>query len=323
MSRPEGAERALPIESIRVGDKLTITAIPLKRRPNPFSASEGRQAEAFKEAIAKLLKEADGAIFEYFPEEGPSLVPRKYREIHGDVMAFFGPLAELVKKHEKPVYVFDPAYDEKFAALFHELPEIIGLLGGIPLGTGMIFGFLKGVDKITSRRSEKDSKPEKERRRQEKVEEGGGRRKISRKQFLLGSALSAAGLATLASAKYVEDASFEVLTGTPSTSRFPSESKVRRAIIAKGISQLSENLDKDSSMGAKNLVLFYPPIHWKGIKGLLENRQRLEEEFGLYSMLKQGRLKDAFFTARKYEWAGREWGLEKAEIGGDPGPTIQ
>jgi len=324
----EGVERTLPIESIRVGKKLTITAIPLRRRPNPFSESGGGSAEAFKKEIAEVIEGSDGVIFEYFPEEipHPSLVSRKYGEIYKNVIDFFSPLVELTREHEKPAYVLDPAYDEKFAVLFHELPEIIGMLGGGTLGTTALLGFLRGAVEITERVSGKDREPEKkeEFRREDKKEVG--KKEITRRQFLKGAAgagvLATAGAALALSVKYTEGASAEVLTGTPSTSRFPSEAKFRRAIIAKGISQLSENLDNNPSQGVRNLVLLYTPMHWQGLKGLLENRKRLDEEFNLYCSLKKGGLDDAFFTARKYEWTGKEWSLEKAEIGGRPGPTI-
>jgi len=328
----EGVERTLPIESIRVGEKLTITAIPLRRRPNPFSESGGGSAEAFKKEIAEIIEGSDGVIFEYFPEEtrrlgsSPFLNLWASRELYKSVIDYFEPIEELNKKYEKPAYVFDPAYDEKFAVLFHELPEIIGMLGGGTLGITALLGFLKGAVEITERASGKDRKPEKKEEFRREDNEEVGKKEITRRQFLKGAAgvgvLATAGAALASAAKYTEDASVEVLTGTPSTSRFPSESKVRRVIIAKGISQLGENLDGNPSEGARNLVLFYPPIHWKGIKSLLEDRKRLDEEFNLYCSLKKGGLDDAFFTARKYEWTGNEWGLEKAEIGGSPGPTV-
>lgn len=323
----EGIEQLLPIESLKVDEKLTITAIPLKRYPNPLSASEGRNAEALKAAVAKVIEEADGVIFEYFPEEtarlsSSPLFLERHKELYERVMNFFGPLAELTKEHKKPAYVFDPAYDEKFAALFQLLPSTIASIG-MPIGEVAAFlgiGALIGKLPSGKLRKETELRKKKELPQEDKEESG-----VTRRQFLKGASVAAGVLAagtTLASYRSVKDVWKEVVTGTPSPGRFPNENKFRRAVIAKGIFQLSENLDKDSSGGAKKLVLLYPPLHWKGLKELLQDKRRLEEEFGLYSMLKQGGMKDAFFTARKYEWTGKEWSLEKAEIGGSPGPAV-
>jgi hypothetical protein len=322
----KGAEKGLSTESLRVSDKLTITAIPLERR-------EGF-TKAQKEAITEAIKGSDGVIFEYFPEETKSLISTPflehyeggiYKRLYEDVMAFFGPLADLVKKHEKPAYVFDPAYDAKFSALFTELPAIINMLGGITMGSAGILGFLKGTVAILSRLSPEDSGSEKQKELEDKIEKE-NRRKVSRRQFIAGAA-GAAGAATLsavslATMKFEGEYTTELMTKRLPMSRFPSEAKFRRAIIAKGISQLGESLDRNHSERPRNLLLFYPPLHWEGIKGLLEDRKRLEEEFNLYSLLKQGGLKGAFFTARKYDWTGSEWSLEKAEIGGNLGPII-
>lgn len=311
----EGTEKGLPIEALRVSDKLTITAVPLKRR-------EGL-TEAQKEAMAEVIKESDGVIFEYFPKEITRCVSNPffghYRTDYECVMEFFTPLADQARNHKKPVYVFDPLYDEKFAVLFHGFPEVISDLGLSATYLLTMSGIVRLYSKLINWKSENDREPEKKEEPQENGKKESRGRKFTRRQFL-GISLGAA--ATLASTKYVRDTSLEGITGTPSPSRFPNERKFRRAIIAKGISQIGRNLDRNPSERPRNLVLLYSPLQWKGIRRLLEDRKKLEEEFKFYSLLKQGRLKDDFFTARKYEWTGEEWSLEKAEIGGSPGPTV-
>lgn len=293
---PEKTVKILPEESLRVSEKLTITAIPLERCPNPIPE--------YREALEEAVKKSDGVIFEYFPQETARLSSSPflgiYRKFYDEIMAFFTPLADLAKKHEKPAYVLDPAHDENFAAIFHELPTFCALVG---TGVGGIDTFLNSVDLIG--RFAKQEVFYKKR---------------SRRQFIRGLGLLAAGLAL---SRYKVEGVKEEKTRIPSPpGSYPTETRFRRAIVSKGISQVGENLDKNPKAEAKSLVLFYPPVHWEGLKQLLKDREKLEKEFKICSILKKGWLKNAFFTARKYEWTGKDWQFKSGEIGGSPGPTV-
>lgn len=278
---PEKTEKILPKESLRVSDKLTITAIPLKRRPNPIPE--------YKKALGEVIKESDGVIFEYFPQETARLSSslflrlRPYREEYERVVAFFTPLADLTKRDEKPVYVFDPAYDEKFAAILDALPKFFATIG-TSMGPLMILRALEDKEML--------------------------RKQLTRREFLKGLTVTGLGIAA---------AGFPL--ASPDSS-YPSAARFRQAIVAKGISHIGENLDKNPEAKAKNLLLFYPPKHWERIKRLLKDKKELEREFKICSALKRGWLKNTFFTARKYEWTGKDWQLKSGEIGGSPGPTV-
>lgn len=267
-----------PLESYKVGDKLTIQAIPLE-------FYKGDVLEKHGEAIKNAIKNSDGVIFEYFPDELKKIStnPLVYSFTNVDwFMPYYEHAAKAAADTGKEIYAIDPAYKINFA-----------LLRQIPVATfGLSFGSYVAAGQAPSIMKSKNI-PES----YTKVVVGG----------LFGLAIGG----TLASGYEAGAMKREHKRKTPSQSF--TEPNFRRVVVAQGIKQLSKDLDSDPTRSAKKLVLLYPPIHWKGIKGYLDNSDKLNRNFKIASVFKLGGLNQSWFSIRNYIHDDAGWQLKSTK----------
>ena len=235
-----------------------------------------------QELLAREIRDSDGVIFEYFPGETKQFEHTPF--LQG--FSFFKAVEQESIRHHKDAYVFDPAHAWDFAIIRSVVP--VAMVGGL-LATA-IASFETSL---------------------------AANRKQTRRKFLSGFLTAASGVATLAAT-----ISSQALSETAVSHQSPifpvPEITLRQVVISKGIANLGESLDKNPDTEPKNLVLIYPPAHWKGIKEFLQNREKLERYFRAYSQMKtvlpKG-LKESFFSMRKYSRQEDSWQLaEKVEI---------
>ena len=268
----ESRTRLLPQESLRVGDKLTITAVPLEYIQ--------KEHLIHKEELQQAIASADGIIMEYFPDEVRQMGKNPYVSLMSTYRAFM-PYEEFVANTAssagKDVWVMDPAHDEKFGIL-RLLPVSAFIVGtGIATMT-MMYG--------------------------------------KSKQWNLGygwipaGTIFGTGLGLAAAGALVgRTKSFENRSHRPS--HFPNEATFRRTVIATGIKELADHLDRDPAAKPKNLLFLYPPVHWKQVKELLKDDAKREQAMHLADTIRYlgPQYEGAFFTTRHYHVYNGKWQL--------------
>ena len=107
ISYKEASSKMFPKEVYRVSDKLTIEAIPLEYARSDVLAKHG-------EALKKTIRESDGVIFEYFPDEIQKIRDNKLIQKFTNIewfMPYSQFAAHAANETGKRAYVLDPAHD--------------------------------------------------------------------------------------------------------------------------------------------------------------------------------------------------------------------
>lgn len=271
----EASPDIFPLESYKVSDKLTIQAIPLEFYRGDVLKKHG-------EAITEVIKNSDGVIFEYFPDELKKIStnPLVYSFTNVDwFMPYYEHAAKAAADAHKEVYAIDPAHKINFALLRQIPVATFGLSVGSFLAAGQIPPIIKSKNIPES---------------YTKAVVGG----------LFGLAISG----TLVSGYEAGAMKREHKRKIPSKSF--TEPNFRRIVVAQGIKQIAADLDADPTSKHKNIVLLYPPIHWKGIKDYLDNPVRLHRNFRIASAFKVGGLKESWFSIRNYVHSDAKWQLK-------------
>lgn len=264
-----------PSETYKVGEKLTIQAIPLEYYRGDVLQKHG-------ESITRAIQNSDGVIFEYFPQELKPLADNLLAQSFTNVdwfMPYYEHAASAAAKANKEVFALDPAHKFDFMAI-RQLPVLTFSVGaGSFLAAGAIEALVK----------DKDHRPLKVR-----VAQG---------------ALAAVGLGSIGLSLYNRNA-LKREHKSQNPSHGITEPHFRRIVIAQGIKNLAATMDADPAVGEKKLVLLYPPVHWKGIKEYLDNSDKLKRNFRIASAFKIGPLKDSLFSIRNYTFENNDWKLK-------------
>lgn len=276
---PREQNLSIPIENIRIGSKLTIKAFPTEH----FVHDLPQIVPKFTEQLTSV----DGVVLEYFPDEINKLrnSAAVYNHVGSGFVPFYEALAAEIHAANKNVYVLDPAHDANFGYIMG-FTIISG--GGVATLGWKLAG--NAIDSI-------------------KANGVTPRRDFIKKLGIttIGAALVPSGVGSILHFG-------EVAARKPLPIPEPA---FRRTIIAKGIMQLGEDLDRDPSKGQTSLLLAYPPVHWNGIKDLLIHTDKLERNFAVVSQVKNlhPTFKDSFFSRRVYKPENEGWSMvNKKEI---------
>lgn len=269
------SETVLPTETIRISRKLAVTAVPIEYYPVDT-------IDRYGPALVEAIKQSDGLIFEYFPAEMKHMSGNKLVRLwtnYNQFMPFQEFLSRSARDAAKPSYVADPAQDLNFAAI-RLLPTVLTLPGYVLMGASSL-----DVDRTGDRLRVRSADSH----------------RMTRRERYLRAACFAAGLVSavpgilMGNAKQYEFR-HHTFTGVP------NESTMRRVIVAKALADLGVRLDSDPEASERQLLLMYPPAHWKGIKQYLEHPSRMERDFRFVSVLKRmgDPFRKSFFTLREY-----------------------
>jgi hypothetical protein len=227
-------------------------------------------------SILNLVKNSDGVILEYIPAEVELLQDNPfYSMLSAGIMPFFGKIQEFCISENKDIYSVDPAHDVNFE-LVAKAPAWIGIAGA-------------GVALLETRKQLADILKH---------------QRPSRRSFLKRLGLAAFALG----------GGFGAIDGLSRAGAIPdsisAENQFRRIIITEGIKQLGKRIDQESEKDV-NLLLVYPPAHWKAIKQKLNDPNNGNLFTKIHSILGQ-QFEKSFFTIRKYSPSPN--GLVKQEI---------
>lgn len=269
-------ERERPIlETIRVSDNLTITAVNLEHQLAQYEKNRALLTDTFDAS--------DGIIFEYFSPD----IDQAFKQTVS--LKFFDSAAADAAISRKEVYVVDPAHD----AMFFPVAAGQVVLPVALLGTAAHLEQSAAKDEMEIHTSEIMSNT------------------MSRRSFLKRAAATAVGVAgiggSISTLARISEAAFKTPVNLP-----PHQQNLRRIIVAQGIKNLSDSLKQSGEH--KNLVLLYPPVHNQGIRQYLENPTLLDRSFNMLKPLKatSDSITDSFFSIRKYQWDDNAW--KKTEI---------
>ncbi len=271
------------LETYTVGD-LTLSV--LARDHNiPPELNYLPDLSTLSEKIAQMVEDSDGGLFEYLPvelEENRG----KFAEITGKTaeiderLAYFGPFAEEFNKQGKDVYCADPAYNwEWFAADM--------LTSAVPTLAAAAITSASGISAVNSAKE-------------------GDEKGMTRRKLLSLSALTAAGALIGRSGISVLAKSQEFVTDKPTTNPL-AHPAIRRAVVARALKQMGSS----EEFKGKKLLMLIPPVHWEGIKQLLENEELLERNFKAGTVLQEGPWAGRLNNIRHYKPQGNSFTLQK------------
>lgn len=187
------------------------------------------------------------------------------------LMPFFEFVTAQAAEANKPIYIADPAHDANFNVIRWPIPAIGGVL---------VSAAVNDYRRITNRR----------------------RRDVSRREFLSFGAKAVSG-AALTAGTIVRGSFLEDFIKKPAVGLI-SEDNFRRTVVSRALDYVGE---QSTNM---NLLFFYPPIHWLGIKHLLNHRDILNQDFLGYSLFRLlPPLDESFFRLRKYMFMQGQWNL--------------
>ncbi len=267
------------LEKMRVGG-LGLVAVPLEHKDGlDQHIWHAGMRRTLREVVPELVKGSDGVIFEYFPEE-----LRRQRLAGGLLniesnsrVTYFDGFQMACQNDGRTAYVLDPAYDEAFGLL-----SPVTALPVVSSPTFLALGeFIKSGHSADSSM-------------------------ISRRR-LLGLA-SLGGLGYMAGGLVGLSAWVAESTNDQPNPVLFNEAHFRRVIVAKGIMNMSRRLE----MNEKSLLLAYPPVHWEGIKALLLDQRKLNEDFAFYRKLPI--MPNHFFVERAYKPMLNEWIKQETSI---------
>lgn len=283
MQPPAEATHILP-ETFQVGH-ITVTTFPLEhdRLPQDVALDSGQTGSQFFE---DLVGSHDMVMTEYNSDEFDR-IPRLWNYYKKEIEErhdYFKALEDIARKHDKPLLLADPSYDQWFEFTLKPQTDFVAA-GAITWGIGVseLFHFLDA-------RTHHDVNTQPQ--------------SMSRRRFL-----EVGGKAVLgATAVKLFGQAFEGMDNMDKENRYDvpiakfSEADLRRTIIAQGLHVLGKNPE----YAGKRIILAYPPVHCQGIKDKVQD-PNLQASFNAYTALLKGPLADKFLQVRRYTPTETGW----------------